>query len=98
VTPLGATGLPLGIEPGQEYAGERARLDPGSLVVLYTDGVVEARREGELYGEERLDRLVAERRGLPSQELAEEILGDCRAFAGGELADDCAVVCLKLAR
>ena len=98
VTALGGTGLPLGIEPAQEYAGERAWLERGAVVVLYTDGVVEARRDGELYGEERLDRLVAEGRRLPAQELAEEILADCRAFAGGELADDCAVVCLKLAR
>ena len=98
VTPLGGTGLPLGIEPAQEYAEERARLEPGSVVVLYTDGVVEARRDGELYGEERLDRLLTDARGLPAQELAEEILADCRAFAGGELDDDCAIVCLKLAR
>ena len=98
VTALGATGLPLGIEPDQVYAGERVRLDAGSVVVLFTDGVIEARRGTELYGEERLDRLVSERRRLPPQELAEEILADCRAFAGGELADDCAVVCLKLAR
>ena len=98
VTPLGGTGLPLGIEPGQEYAEERAWLEPGSVVVLYTDGVVEARREGELYGEGRLDRLLTEARALPAQELAGEILADCRAFAGGELEDDCAIVCLKLAR
>ncbi len=98
VTPLGGRGLPLGIEPGQEYTEERASLEPGSVVVLYTDGVVEARRDRELYGEERLDRLLADARGLPAQELAGEILADCRAFAGGELADDCAIVCLKLAR
>jgi serine phosphatase RsbU (regulator of sigma subunit) len=98
VTGLGTTGLPLGIEPGQEYTEERARLERGSVVVLYTDGVVEARRQGELYGEERLDRLLAEARGLPAQELAAEILADCRAFAGAELDDDCAIVCLKLAR
>jgi serine phosphatase RsbU (regulator of sigma subunit) len=98
VTSLGATGLPLGIEPGQSYPEQRARLEPGSVVVLYTDGVVEARRSSELYGVERLDRLVAEGRALPPQELAAEILRDCRAFAGGELADDCAIVCLKLAR
>jgi serine phosphatase RsbU (regulator of sigma subunit) len=98
VTSLGATGLPLGIEPDQIYPEQRARLHPGSVVVLYTDGVIEARRGSELYGEERLDRLVAEGRGLPAQELAAEVLADCRAFAGGELADDCAIVCLKLAR
>ena len=68
------------------------------MVVLYTDGVVEARRGGELYGLERLDELLAGRRDLPAQELAAEILADCRAFAGGELGDDCAIVCLRLAR
>jgi serine phosphatase RsbU (regulator of sigma subunit) len=97
VTPLGGTGLPLGIEADQAYVGERAKLEPGAVVALYTDGVVEARRDGEFYGEERLDRVLAGR-GLSAQELAEEILANCRAFAGGELDDDCAVVCLQLAR
>jgi serine phosphatase RsbU (regulator of sigma subunit) len=98
VTAVGVPGLALGIEPGQEYPAERVRLEPGSIVVLFTDGVIEARRDGELYGEERLERLLAGRRGLAAQELAEAILADCRAFAGGELGDDCAIVCLKLAR
>lgn len=98
VTTVGPSGLALGIEPDQEYPAERVRLEPGSTVVLFTDGVIEARREGELYGEERLERLLATRRGLAAQELAEAILADCRAFSGGELGDDCAIVCLKLAR
>ncbi|MGH2996533.1 MAG: hypothetical protein ACRDM9_09470 [Gaiellaceae bacterium] len=41
--------------------------------------------------------MLASRAGLSAQQLAEAILADCRSFAGGELADDCAVVCLKLA-
>ena len=59
--------------------------------------MIEARRNGELYGEARLDRLLAARHGLGAQELAQAILDDCRDFSGGELADDCAIVCLKLA-
>ncbi|MGH3024628.1 MAG: SpoIIE family protein phosphatase [Gaiellaceae bacterium] len=98
VTTVGRPGLALGIESDQAYPAERVRLEPGSTVVLYTDGVVEARRDGELYGDERLERLLAARGSLGAQELAEEILADCRAFGGGELGDDCAVVCLKLAR
>jgi serine phosphatase RsbU (regulator of sigma subunit) len=59
--------------------------------------VLEARRNGELYGEERLDSLLASCRQLGAQDLARAILADCRAFSGGDLADDCAIVILKLA-
>jgi serine phosphatase RsbU (regulator of sigma subunit) len=95
VTGLDARGLVLGIEPDQRYEEVRASLDVGGAVVLYTDGVLEARREGELYGLDRLDRVLAERRDLPPGELAQFVLDDCRAFARGELADDCAVVVVK---
>jgi serine phosphatase RsbU (regulator of sigma subunit) len=63
--------------------------------VLYTDGVIEARRERELYGFERLDALLTERRRLPPDQLARAVLDDCRTFARGELADDCAVVVVR---
>jgi serine phosphatase RsbU (regulator of sigma subunit) len=95
VTGLEARGLVLGIEPGQHYEEVRATLDIGGAVVLYTDGVIEARLEGELYGVERLDRVLSERRHLPAGELAQVVLDDCRAFARGELTDDCAVVVVR---
>jgi phosphoserine phosphatase RsbU/P len=95
VTSLDANGLVLGVELGQEYEDVHGRLDSGDAVVLYTDGVIEARREGELYGVERLDRLLAERRDLTPAQLAQAVLADCRLFARGELADDCAVVVVR---
>jgi serine phosphatase RsbU (regulator of sigma subunit) len=95
VTGLEVRGLVLGIEPAQHYEEVRATLEVDGAVVLYTDGVIEARREGELYGVERLDRVLSERRGLPANDLAQVVLDDCRAFARGELADDCAVVVVK---
>jgi len=93
---LGGHGLALGIDTDQEYEVARDELPPGTTVVLYTDGVIEARRDGELYGEERLDDLLRRRAELGPQELAEAVLADCKSFAGGELSDDCAVVCLRL--
>jgi serine phosphatase RsbU (regulator of sigma subunit) len=95
VTGLETRGLVLGIEPGQHYGEVRATLQIGGAVVLYTDGVIEARREGELYGVERLDHVLSERRDLSANQLAQVVLDDCRAFARGELADDCAVVVVK---
>ena len=53
--------------------------------------------DGELYGVERLDALLAGAHELPAQELAAAVLADCRAFAG-ELSDDCAVVVARLVR
>jgi serine phosphatase RsbU (regulator of sigma subunit) len=95
VTSLDAFGLVLGIERGQSYEEVRWTLGVGEAVVLYTDGVIEARREGELYGPERLDRVLSEGAGLTPDELAQAVLADCRAFARGELADDCAVVVVR---
>jgi serine phosphatase RsbU (regulator of sigma subunit) len=95
VRPLAANGLALGIEAGQRYEEARASLAAGESVVLFTDGVVEARRGEDQYGLERLDRVLSERAELGAEELARAIVDDCRAFAGGELADDCAVVVIR---
>ena len=95
VASLAAQGLALGIEPGQVYDEVREELPVGAALVLFTDGVVEARRRGEQYGEERLDRLLAANAALPAQALAQTVLDECRAFSGGDLTDDCAVVVLK---
>jgi serine phosphatase RsbU (regulator of sigma subunit) len=95
VSPLDAHGLVLGVDPGQSYEEVRGSLSVGDAVVLYTDGVLEARSEGELYGQDRLDRVLSERAALPPAQLARAVLDDCRAFARGELADDCAVVVVR---
>jgi serine phosphatase RsbU (regulator of sigma subunit) len=92
--PLGVRGLALGIAGGQEYDVERVQLEPGDAAVLFTDGLLEGRRDGELYGEERLDASLARHASLPAEQLAVALVEDCRAF-GGDLADDCAVVVLK---
>jgi serine phosphatase RsbU (regulator of sigma subunit) len=91
---LGVPGLALGIAGGQTYKVERVRLEPGDAAVLFTDGLLEARRDGELYGEERLHESLARHASLSAEELAEALVEDCRSF-GGDLTDDCAVVVLK---
>ena len=92
---LDASGLVLGIDSGQEYEEVRAELPVGAAIVLYTDGVVEARRDGELYGTDRLDVLLAEERNLSARELAHAVTEDARRYSGGELSDDLAVVVIR---
>jgi serine phosphatase RsbU (regulator of sigma subunit) len=92
---LDATGLVLGIDGGQQYDETRIGFPAGAVLVLYTDGVVEARRGGELYGDDRLDELLAARRALPARSLATAVAQDARAFARGELSDDLAVVAIR---
>jgi serine phosphatase RsbU (regulator of sigma subunit) len=92
---LEAQGLVLGIDTGQAYEEVRAELPPDAALVLYTDGVVEARQSRELYGVERLDALLAERCDLPARALAHAVTEDARRFAGGELSDDLAVVVIR---
>jgi serine phosphatase RsbU (regulator of sigma subunit) len=96
VTALQCRGLALGVEEGQTYDAVDAELATGATVVLYTDGVVEARRGRELFGVERLDAVLTEHHDAPAQDLAAAVIAACRAFAG-ELADDCAVVAIRRA-
>jgi sigma-B regulation protein RsbU (phosphoserine phosphatase) len=52
-------GLPLGIDPDERYADGLVRFSPGELLVLYTDGVTEARGvSGSMFSTEMLDRVV----------------------------------------
>jgi serine phosphatase RsbU (regulator of sigma subunit) len=64
--------------------------------LLYTDGVTEARRGRECFGEKRLVDLVCRLRRRSAQEVAEAVRAAALEFAGS-LRDDLHVVCLRLA-
>ena len=92
----GEGNVPVGIFRGATYATTRAVLPDDSCVVLYTDGITEARRDGVLFAEERLKEAVRANLPLSAQGLADALLETVREYAGGILADDCAVVTIKL--
>jgi sigma-B regulation protein RsbU (phosphoserine phosphatase) len=67
----GSAGPPLGLLADLVPQGAVFRLEPGDLVVLYTDGITEAfSPEGELFGTERLDRAVRAGAGDPDDTVA----------------------------
>jgi serine phosphatase RsbU (regulator of sigma subunit) len=93
---LAPSGLALGVEADQAYEQEETTLAPGATICLYTDGLIEVRRDGEQYGVDRLDAALAGGRDLPAQQLAEHVVADARRFAG-EPGDDYAVVVIRRA-
>ena len=86
--PLGSFELP--------HANAHAMLTLEDYLVLYTDGVTEARHDGELFGEDRLLEVVTGLRGKSAQEVADGVCDAALAFAG-RLRDDLQVVVLRLA-
>jgi serine phosphatase RsbU (regulator of sigma subunit) len=95
VRSLDCEGLALGIEGDQTYEQAAAELVPGAALVLYTDGVIEARRGEDLFGTDRLDAVLRAELAGSAQAIADGAVTACRTFAGGELSDDCAIVVLK---
>jgi serine phosphatase RsbU (regulator of sigma subunit) len=75
-----------------EVRDHPVRLEPGDALVLYTDGVVEARVAGELFGDGRLRSLLATSAGLPAEVLAKRILQEVIDFTRGQQTDDIAVL------
>ncbi len=94
---LAATGLPVGLFCASPYAATEVRLGPGDLLLLYTDGVSEARdRSGAEYGTERLTRVLRDQHARSPRDLLRACLDDLAAFRGGApKADDMSLMVLK---
>jgi sigma-B regulation protein RsbU (phosphoserine phosphatase) len=92
-----AVELPLGSNPETAYAESSLALRRGDVLVLYTDGLVEAMAGGEMFGFKRLEESVIRHSSLDPGEMKRRIIEDVSAFAGGEgQADDITLVILKL--
>lgn len=90
------SGFPLGVEPGGKYAVTALRIAPGDTLLMMTDGIIEARREGRFFGYEGVERTARAAAATDSlRRLGQSVLDAARSFSGGALQDD---VCLLLVR
>jgi serine phosphatase RsbU (regulator of sigma subunit) len=95
VARIGTPGSLLGAFPEPRLAIATERLVPGDTVVLYTDGVVEARRGHDFFGEARLIALLRECAGLDAGTVARRIEEAVLDFAPRP-TDDLALLVVRL--
>ena len=90
VKQIGSTGLPLGMFSTSRYTVHRVRMEPGDSLLLFTDGISEARNlSGNEYGIGGLSLAAGGRHGLPSKELVSACLKDIERYSfGTRQADD----------
>jgi hypothetical protein len=87
--------LPMGIEGGPPVRQCRAQLEPGDRLLLYTDGVTEARdASGREFGLDRLTDFIIRRHadGLPVPETLRLLMSSILDLNGGRLKDDATVL------
>ena len=89
--------FPLGILEDADYEDTRVKLTPGDVVVLFTDGIVEAMNERqEMFGFERLLELVKASKSASADELLHEIADQVNAYVGSAPQhDDLTVIVLR---
>jgi len=81
VDEIAPTGLPLGAFCDEQFATSRVRIEPGHAILLYTDGLSEARDAGgRMYGSDRIRELALTQKGAPPKEMIGNCLKDLAAF------------------
>jgi len=94
----GRPGTLLGVLPDPELHDSHTLLRRGDSVILFTDGVTEARDHAhhDLYGDDRLRDLIAGLGNMPAAGIADAIQRAVHVFSGGVISDDTVVLALNV--
>jgi sigma-B regulation protein RsbU (phosphoserine phosphatase) len=98
VLPIAATGLPIGMFCEERYSSTTVKLDKGDRLLLYTDGLSEARNQSDCeYGDERLLGFLTGCQQLPAITLVKELLEDVSQFSlARPRSDDLTVMAIEM--
>jgi sigma-B regulation protein RsbU (phosphoserine phosphatase) len=91
------SGVPLGMSTNGDYRAEELNIDPGEVLVIYTDGLSEARNSrDEEYGEARVIESLAGRTRLGARSLVQMCLDSLAKFLGNApLGDDLTIMAIQ---
>ena len=93
---LGVANRLVGAFPGLFFEEDRIRMSPGDRLLLYTDGLVEARQNGKMYGSDRLEAFLAAADWDSVQGLVDGVVAELHGFTKGRLRDDLALLAVSL--
>ena len=98
VIPLEGSGMVCGVLPENTYHERDLQFEPGDILLLYTDGLDEARNpENQLFGLERTEQVIRENRDRPASEIVRMLRDEVRRFtAGREPSDDLTLLLIKV--
>lgn len=97
ITTLDATGLILGVLPGQQYERKIVHIEPGSVIAIFTDGLEEAMNpRSEIFGQERIIEILKQSKELSCKEIVKSIQDKAIEFCEGKpLHDDLTMIVIK---
>ncbi|MBE0447051.1 MAG: SpoIIE family protein phosphatase [Actinobacteria bacterium] len=86
----------IGAFSGMHYRSGNEKLKKGDILIIYTDGIIEARCNGGFYGEERLVKFIKSLEPTPANEVPKAIFNNVMRCAGNKLTDDVAILTVSL--
>lgn len=95
VRPLRATGPLVMLDPQGTVISREIPLNTGDLLLLYTDGLAEARAGEQQFGEERIANILRRDPGADPSVLCKSLLEAARDFASGPISDDVAILAIR---
>lgn len=93
---LNATGPIVGAIPGAGYTSRKLKINKGDFIFLYTDGLIEVQKNGELFGCDRLFACLENIDELPMENLVHNIFMKVMEWGKNTINDDVACVSLKV--
>lgn len=89
---------PIGVERSSKYEEIKLTVEKGDIIILYTDGVIEAlNKEGHQYSLDTLSQVISDNSTLSAKDLANEVKYNIQAFIGSaSLHDDQTLIIMKI--
>ena len=92
---LKITRIPVSVQENTIYSSMKLKLKEDDVIIMFTDGLTEARRDGDFFGEQRVRNYVKKNKHLSLNQLLSGLIKEANNFAQKKLSDDILIVGIK---